>query len=157
MPSDSISMIASKSLAVQIAIRIGAADQLVEIVFLPVLASGRFGDNLLRQDVERRSRGISSRSSSPERMARTSAAHSISSSRVVAKRRPFGLAPTQCPERPTRCSATAMDRGDPIWQTRSTEPMSMPSSSDAVATTARSSPFFSRASASSRSARERLP
>ena len=35
-------------------------------------------------------RGISSRSSSPARMARTSAAHSISSSRVVAKRRPFG-------------------------------------------------------------------
>ena len=39
-----------------------------------------------------------------------------------------------------RCSATAIDRGEPIWQTRSTEPMSMPSSSDAVATTARSSP-----------------
>ena len=35
-----------------------------------------------------------------------------------------------------RCSATAIDRGEPIWQTRSTVPMSMPSSSDAVATTA---------------------
>ena len=43
-----------------------------------------------------------------------------------------------------RCSATAMERGEPIWQTRSTVPMSMPSSSEAVATTARSSPFFSR-------------
>jgi hypothetical protein len=41
--------------------------------------------------------------------------------------------------------------------TRSTEPISMPSSSDAVATTARSSPFFSRASAFRRKARERLP
>ena len=39
-----------------------------------------------------------------------------------------------------RCRATAMERGEPIWQTRSTVPMSMPSSSDAVATTARSSP-----------------
>ena len=56
-----------------------------------------------------------------------------------------------------RCSATAIERGEPIWQTRSTVPMSMPSSSDAVATTARSSPLFSRASASRRSARERLP
>ena len=77
-------------------------------------------------------------------MARTSAAHSISSSRVVAKRRPLGSAPTQWPERPMRCSATAMERGEPIWQTRSTVPISMPSSSDAVATTARSSPLFSR-------------
>ena len=33
-----------------------------------------------------------------------------------------------------------MLRGDPIWHTSSTGPMSMPSSSDAVATSARSSP-----------------
>ena len=46
-----------------------------------------------------------------------------------------------------RCSATAIDRGDPIWQTRSTVPMSMPSSSDAVATTAFSFPSLSRSSA----------
>ena len=43
-----------------------------------------------------------------------------------------------------RCSATAIDRGEPIWQTRSTVPISMPSSSEAVATTALSSPLFSR-------------
>ena len=43
-----------------------------------------------------------------------------------------------------------MRRGDPIWQTRSTDPMSMPSSSDAVATSAFRRPPLSRASASSR-------
>ena len=47
--------------------------------------------------------------------------------------------------------------GEPIWQTRSTSPMSMPSSSDAVATSTRSSPFFRRRSASRRSSRDRLP
>ena len=43
-----------------------------------------------------------------------------------------------------RCRATAIERGVPSCTTRSIEPMSMPSSSDAVATTARSSPFFKR-------------
>ena len=38
-----------------------------------------------------------------------------------------------------------MERGEPIWQTRSTVPISMPSSSEAVATTARSSPLFQAA------------
>ena len=51
-----------------------------------------------------------------------------------------------------RCaaSATAMERGEPIWQTRSTVPISMPSSSEAVATTARNSPPLRRRSASRR-------
>ena len=48
---------------------------------------------------------------------------------------PLGIAPSQCPERPTRCSRTARFRGEPMWQTTSTWPMSMPSSSEAVATT----------------------
>ena len=39
-----------------------------------------------------------------------------------------------------------MLRGEPIWQTSSTGPMSMPSSSDAVATSARSSPARRRVS-----------
>ena len=39
-------------------------------------------------------------------------------------------------ERPTRCRNVAMLRGEPIWHTSSTGPMSMPSSSDAVATSA---------------------
>ena len=45
----------------------------------------------------------------------------------------------------------------PTWTARSTSPMSMPSSSDAVATSARSCPLLSRSSASRRRARDRLP
>ncbi len=50
-----------------------------------------------------------------------------------------------------------MARGEPIWQTSSTGPTSMPSSSEAVATRARSSPARSRASTRRRRAVERLP
>ena len=75
-------------------------------------------------------------SSSPRRTARSSAAHSIRSSRVTGNSRPFGVPAMVCPERPTRCRSVAMRCGEPIWQTRSTWPMSMPSSSDAVATSA---------------------
>ena len=50
--------------------------------------------------------GISSWSSSPARILRTSAACSSRSSRVVANRRPLGMAPRQWPARPTRCMAT---------------------------------------------------
>ena len=51
----------------------------------------------------------------------------------------------------------AIERGEPSWQTRSTSPMSMPSSSEAVATSAFSAPAFSRCSASSRLSRAMLP
>ena len=51
-----------------------------------------------------------------------------------------------------RCRA-----GCPSCTTRSTAPMSMPSSSDAVATIARSSPAFSLSSAARRSSRAMLP
>ncbi len=54
--------------------------------------------------------GISSWSSSPARILRMSAACSIRSSRVVAKKRPLGMAPRQWPARPTRCMATATAR-----------------------------------------------
>ena len=47
-----------------------------------------------------------------------------------------------------RCSPVAIERGEPIRQVSSTAPTSMPSSSDAVATTTRSSPSLSRRSAS---------
>src|SRR5438105_2871273 len=65
--------------------------------------------------------------------------------------------PRLCSARPTRCRRAAIERVDPSWQTRSTDPMSMPSSSDAVATSALSSPRFRRFSASSRNLAERLP
>ena len=49
------------------------------------------------------------------------------------------------------------ERVEPTWQTRSTVPMSIPSSSEAVATSTRSSPALRRCSASSRRSRARLP
>ena len=50
-----------------------------------------------------------------------------------------------------------MDRVAPTWTTRSTSPMSMPSSREAVATIARRRPALSLSSASRRRSRERLP
>ena len=50
-----------------------------------------------------------------------------------------------------------MLRGEPIWHTSSTGPMSMPSSSDAVATSARRSPARSRVSTRCRRSFDRLP
>ena len=76
---------------------------------------------------------------------------------MVAKKRPFGMAPRQWPARPTRCMATATARVVLIWQTRSMSPMSMPSSSEAVAIRILISPFLRRCSASRRRVREREP
>ena len=61
---------------------------------------------------------------------------------MVAKKRPLGMAPRQWPARPTRCMATATARVVAIWQTRSMVPMSMPSSSEAVAMRILHSPDF---------------
>ena len=61
-------------------------------------------------------------------------------------------------ERPTRCRNVAMLRGEPIWHTSSTGPMSMPSSSDAVATRALRSPGAqARLDAVARRSFDRLP
>ena len=65
--------------------------------------------------------------------------------------------PTRCPARPTRCSADAIDGGDWINTTSSRLPMSMPISSELVATIARSSPDLSRVSTSLRISRDREP
>jgi hypothetical protein len=55
-----------------------------------------------------------------------------------------------------RCTNTDSDRGDPSCTTRSTAPTSMPSSSDAVATTTDSSPDLSLCSAAKRRWRLKL-
>ena len=55
MPSDSMSMTASKSARVRSRIAIGAANEREQIVFLPVLGGGH-GDDLLPHHVERRRR-----------------------------------------------------------------------------------------------------
>ncbi len=60
-------------------------------------------------------------------------------------------------DRPTRCRKVAKLRGEPIWQTSSIGPMSMPSSSEAVATSARRSPPRSRASTRCLRSFDRLP
>ena len=70
---------------------------------------------------------------------------------------PWLGAPTWCPARPIRCSPLATDGGDSTWITRSTAPMSMPSSSDDVATTAGSRPVFSSSSISDRCSRDTDP
>ena len=53
----------------------------------------------------------------PRATARTSAAHSTSSSRDVAKRRPRDVRPSAWPDRPMRWSSVVTARGEPIWQT----------------------------------------
>ena len=77
--------------------------------------------------------GMRRRSSSPRRTASSSAAHSTSSSRDSGNRRALGTPPTWWLARPARCRNVAIERGEPSWHTRSTSPMSMPSSSEAVA------------------------
>ena len=71
--------------------------------------------------------------------------------------RAFGTPPTWWLARPARCRKVAIERGEPSWQTSSTSPMSMPSSSEAVATSTFSSPFFRRCSAFRRSSFAILP
>ena len=67
------------------------------------------------------------------------------------------MSPTWCPARPVRCRPLATDGGDSTWMTRSTEPMSMPSSRLDVATTAGSRPAFSASSIWVRSCRDTEP
>ena len=66
-------------------------------------------------------------------------------------------APMVCPDRPMRCIPLATDGGASIWMTRSIAPMSMPSSSDEVATSPRMSPALRRSSTSIRCGRASDP
>src|SRR5437016_4312991 len=71
--------------------------------------------------------------------------------------RPLLTRDSRWPERPTRWSAAATVRGDWTCTTRSIAPTSMPSSSDDVATSARSLPSLRRFSASRRARRDSEP
>ena len=83
--------------------------------------------------------------------------HSTNSSRVNGNIRPLGVPLIVCPERPTLCISNPIDRGDPIWQTRSTSPTSMPNSREAVATHIFVLPAFRACSVWNRLSRDILP
>ena len=92
-------------------------------------------------------------STAPSCIALATAAHATRSPRNFGKMTPSLTASIWCPLRPMRCSPLATDGGASIWTTRSMAPMSMPSSSDEVATSARSVPAFRRSSISTRCSR----
>ena len=75
-------------------------------------------------------RGTTVVSISPSRIRRATTAHSSRSARNFGKIRPRLTSPTEWPARPIRCSPRATDFGDSTWITRSTAPMSIPSSSE---------------------------
>ena len=95
--------------------------------------------------------------SAPSCMRRATTAHSSRSPRNLGKMRPRLTSSTPCPARPMRCRPRATDFGDSICSTRSTAPMSMPSSSELVATRHGSSPAFSSSSTFVRSSRASEP
>ena len=86
-------------------------------------------------------------------MAFATAAQATRSPRNLGKITPSLTASMRWPPRPMRCSPLATDGGASICTTRSMAPMSMPSSSDEVATSARRPPLFRRSSISTRCAR----
>ena len=90
-------------------------------------------------------------------MRRATTAHSSRSPRNLGKIRPRLTSPTPWPARPMRCSPRATDLGDSICRTRSTAPMSIPSSSELVATRQGSSPALSSSSTLVRSSRASEP
>ena len=96
-------------------------------------------------------RGITVSSISPSRIRFATTAHSRRSARNLGKIRPIDTSSMLCPARPIRCSPRVTDFGDSTWITRSTAPMSMPSSSDEVATRQGSCPDFRSSSTTWRS------
>ena len=82
-------------------------------------------------------------------MAFVIAALASRSPRYLGKMTPRETASTWWPARPIRCMPLATEVGVSIWTTRSTAPMSMPSSSEEVATSAGSRPALSASSISS--------
>ena len=86
----------------------------------------------------------------PERIRSTATAVCTRSPRCLGSSTPRETCPTWWPARPTRCSAEATEGGDSICTTRSTAPMSMPSSRLDVATTQGSRPRLRSSSISAR-------
>ncbi len=78
----------------------------------------------------------------PARMPSTVTAVSMRSRRVRGYMSPRETLPTWWPARPMRCRPEATEGGEETWMTWSTNPMSMPSSREEVATTQRRSPVL---------------
>ena len=90
-------------------------------------------------------------------MARVTAAHATRSPRNFGKMMPSLTASTWWLARPIRCMPLATEGGASICTTRSIAPMSMPSSSEEVATRAGMRPAFSASSISMRCSRDSDP
>ena len=102
-------------------------------------------------------RGYRSSSIAPAVIRSVTTAQDTRSPRCLGNTTPCDTAPTWCPARPTRCRPDATLGGASICTTRSTAPMSMPSSRLDVATTAGSCPDLSASSICLRSSRDTLP
>ncbi len=96
-------------------------------------------------------------STSPASMRGTTVAASRRSARCLGKMRPRLGSPTWWPARPMRWRPRLTAPGDSTWMTRSTAPMSMPSSSDEVATRPLSRPDLSSSSITRRCSRASEP
>ena len=101
--------------------------------------------------------GTRSDSMAPVRIRSTATAVWARSPRCLGNSTPRDTSPTWWPARPTRCRALATLGGDSIWMTRSTAPMSMPSSRLLVATTQGSRPRLRSSSISARCSLETEP
>ena len=104
IPSDSISRHSIEIAPRKVAIGICRLNNDEEVVFPPFFAGGGRND-LLRQERRAATAESATDRDSPFRIACTSAAHSISSSRVVAKMRPFGTLLGSRGARSGRCAA----------------------------------------------------
>ena len=129
--------------------RRGPADQRGEVLDGPVLHR-HHRDDLLGEHVERVAREAPSPRSPRRASARRRRRPAPGRRGTSGRSRPRLTAPTWWPARPTRCSPLATAGGDSTWTTRSTAPMSMPSSRLEVATTAGSRPALSASSISAR-------
>ena len=94
---------------------------------------------------------------SPASIRSATTADSSRSARNFGKIRPFETAPSSWPARPIRWRPRATDFGLSTWMTRSTAPMSIPSSSEEVAIRQGISPRFSSSSTSTRCSRASEP
>ncbi len=100
---------------------------------------GRGRDRLLGEHVQRIRRDLQ-RFDVPSTIRSTVTAQCTRSVRCLGNSTPREVSPTWCPARPTRCRPLATEGGASTWITRSTAPMSMPSSRLDVATTHRNRP-----------------